>query len=131
MADTTTRIGRERYKMTITSSKGNTLIADEPPHLGGKDLGFSPFELLASSLGACTSATLRMYADRKGWELDEIIARVSVERDDKADKTLFIRHIELKGELTQEQCARLLEIAEKCPVHRALHGKIEIETIAN
>lgn len=131
MADTTTIIGREKYKMTITSSKGNTLIADEPQNLGGKDLGFSPFELLASSLGTCTAATLRMYADRKNWDLEEVSARVSVVRDEKADKTLFIRHIELKGALNQEQCARLIEIAEKCPVHRILHGKIEIETIAN
>ena len=131
MADTTTTIGREKYKMTITSSKGNTLIADEPHNLGGKDLGFSPFELLASSLGACTSATLRMYADRKKWDLEEVNTRVSVERDDAADRTTFIRHIELKGDLSQEQCARLIEIGEKCPVHRLLNGKIDIETIAN
>ncbi|RZJ67347.1 MAG: OsmC family peroxiredoxin [Flavobacterium sp.] len=131
MADTTTIIGREKYKMTITSSHGNTLISDEPRHLGGQDLGFSPFELLASALGACTSATMRMYADRKGWDLQEVSTRVSFERDDKADKSSFIRYIEMKGNLDPDQCARLLEIAEKCPVHRTLTGKIEIETIAD
>lgn len=129
MADTTTKIGREKYKMTITSSKGNTLISDEPHSLGGKDLGFSPFELLASALGACTSATLRMYADRKGIELEEAITRVSFERDDKLDRSTFVRHIELKGNLTPDQCQRLFEIAEKCPVHRTLSGQINIETI--
>jgi len=131
MADTTTKIGREKYKMTITSSKGNTLISDEPQNLGGKDLGFSPFELLASSLGACTSATLRMYADRKKWNLEEVSTRVSVERDEKADRTLFIRHIALVGNLSQEECSRLFEIAEKCPVHRILQGKIDIETVVD
>lgn len=130
MANTTTKIGTEKYKMTITSSNGNTLIADEPIHLGGKNLGFSPFELLASALGSCTSATLRMYADRKGWNLEEVVTQVSVERDDKHDKAMFIRHISMSGNLDTDQCARLLEIAEKCPVHRTLMGKIEIETIA-
>lgn len=129
MASTTTKIGREKYKMTIVSSSGNTLIADEPLHLGGKNSGFSPFELLASALGTCTSATLRMYADRKGWDLEEVITQVSFERDDKADKATFIRHIAFSGNLDQEQCSRLLEIAEKCPVHRTLEGQISIETI--
>ncbi|RZJ72742.1 OsmC family protein [Flavobacterium sp.] len=131
MADITAVIGREKYKMTITSSHGNTLIADEPRHLGGEDLGFSPFELLASSLGTCTAATMRMYSDRKKWELEQVTVRVSVERDDKADKASFVRYIEMKGNLDKEQCARLLEIADKCPIHRTLEGKIEIETIAN
>lgn len=129
MASTTTKIGREKYKMAIVSSSGNMLTADEPVRLGGKNLGFSPFELLASALGTCTSATLRMYADRKGWDLEEVITQVSFERDEKTDKATFIRHIALCGNLDQEQCSRLLEIAEKCPVHRTLEGKISIETI--
>lgn len=130
MADTTIVIGTEKYKMTITSSHGNTIIADEPRHLGGQDLGFSPFELLASALGACTSATMRMYADRKDWNLQEVTTRVTFTRDDKNDKSTFVRYIEMKGNLSPDQCSRLLEIAEKCPVHRTLTGKIEIETIA-
>lgn len=131
MADITAKIGREKFKMTITSSHGNTLIADEPRNLGGQDLGFSPFELLASSLGTCTAATMRMYADRKGWKLEEVAVRVTVERDDKLDKSSFVRYIEMKGDLDREQCSRLLEIADKCPIHRTLEGKIEIETVAN
>lgn len=130
MAKITAHISRAKYKMEISSSHGNTLIADEPEHLGGKNLGFSPFELLASALGACTSATLRMYADRKGWALEEVATQVSVERDDVADRSTFIRHIEFSGNLDREQRERLLEIAEKCPVHRALTGQIDIETIA-
>ncbi len=131
MADVTAKIGRKKFKMDVTSSHGNSLIADEPRHLGGQDLGFSPFELLASSLGTCTAATMRMYSDRKKWDMEEVIVRVSVERDDKADKAFFVRHIEMKGNLDKDQCARLLEIANKCPIHRTLEGTIEIETIAN
>ncbi len=131
MADTTTTIKRDNYKMTIVSSNGNTLIADEPQNQGGKNLGFSPFELLASSLGACTSATLRMYADRKKLDLDQVVTRVSVQRDDKNDKTSFVRQITLSGNLSPSECERLFEIAEKCPIHRTLSGHIDIETIVD
>ena len=72
MTKVSSNIGKELYKIEIKSPTGNIVIADEPVEKGGKDKGFSPFELLVSSLAACTSATVRMYADRKGWELDEI-----------------------------------------------------------
>lgn len=130
MAEITAHIGREKFKMDIVSSSKNQIIADEPQSLGGKNLGFSPFELLASALGACTSATLRMYADRKGWDLEEVITQVSFERNDLENISTIIRHIEFCGNLDKEQRERLLEIAEKCPVHRALTNPINIETIA-
>ncbi|MDO8994020.1 MAG: OsmC family protein, partial [Daejeonella sp.] len=65
-------IAKELYRIEIKSPSGNTLIADEPLDSGGKDLGFSPKELLASALAACTAATLRMYADHKKWDLQEV-----------------------------------------------------------
>ena len=72
MAKITSTIKNELYKVEITSPSSNVVIADEPVVMGGKDLGFSPKELLASALAACTSATLRMYANHKGWELEEV-----------------------------------------------------------
>jgi putative redox protein len=119
-------IGKDHYRAEI-KSETNTLIADEPIGVGGKDLGFSPSELLASSLAACTCITVRMYADRKGWNLDEIIAEVSLEKLE--GKSKFTRKVEFKGTLDQEQRTRLETIANKCPIHQTLTNPIEIETI--
>ncbi len=118
----------ELYKSEITSPTGNVVIADEPTAQGGKDLGFSPNELLASALAACTSATLRMYADRKGWELQEVKIEMELERDEKGNKTVISRKIELIGKLDGVQRTRLLKIAESCPVHKILTNPIEINT---
>ena len=130
MAHVTAKIALQKYRMELESSHGNHLIADEPQNLGGKNLGFSPFELLASALASCTSATLRMYADRKQWPLKEVITQVSFEWNANDERSTVIRNIEIIGDLDQEQRERLLEIAEKCPVHRALSGKVSIETLA-
>src|SRR5690606_37072639 len=95
---------------------------------GGKDLGFSPKELLASALAACTSATLRMYADRKGWDLEEVKLEVTLERDQKENKTIIKRTLEFIGNLDAAQKNRLLAIANACPVHKMLTNPIEIHT---
>ncbi len=102
------------------------LIADEPEAEGGEDLGPSPFEYLGAALAACTAITLRMYAQRKAWPLENAEVDVSIERN--KDVTTILRTIHLVGELTEEQRQRLLEIADRCPVHRTLKGKIEIQT---
>jgi putative redox protein len=124
-------IGKELYKIEIKSPSGNVVISDEPIDSGGKDKGFSPFELLVSALAACTSATVRMYADRKGWELNEIKTEIEMERDEAANKTTFTRKIDFIGNLSQEQIARLLAVANACPVHKILSNQIEINTTAN
>jgi putative redox protein len=79
MTKISSSIKKENYKIEIKSPSGNLVIADEPIEMGGKDLGFSPKELLASALAACTSATVKMYADRKEWDLQEVKIDVELE----------------------------------------------------
>lgn len=109
------------------------LTADEPKSYKGADLGPAPFELLLSGLGACTSMTLRMYADRKGWPLDRVSVklhheRVPAEDDPKALTEHIERVVTLGGDLDADQRARLLEIADRCPVHQALENPKVITT---
>jgi putative redox protein len=112
-------------------------IIDEPRKLGGSDTGPDPYSMLSGALGGCTSITLRMYADRKDWPVDQIRVAVSHERThaddckscepgDKVD--VFTRNIHVSGDLTEEQTARLLEIADKCPVHRTLESSSVIRS---
>ncbi|MGD8698130.1 MAG: alpha/beta fold hydrolase [Gemmatimonadales bacterium] len=127
------RTGRARYHTEIFAGE-HALVADEPEKLGGTDSGPSPFGLLMSALGACTTITLRMYADRKEWPLEEIGVRLQHRRlsGDEALKSeggTPVTHevgqvIELVGPLDEAQRARLLEIAHRCPVHRALEAGI-------
>jgi putative redox protein len=128
MAKIKSRIGIEPYRIELTSPTGNVVIADEPISNGGKNLGFSPKELLASALAACTSATVRMYADRKEWTLSEVKTEIGLERDEIANKTIIKRKIEFIGNLTEEQKTRLLAVANACPVHKILSNPIEIQT---
>lgn len=128
MASVTANIKKELYRIEIESPSGNVVISDEPLESGGKDLGFSPTELLASSLAACTSATLRIYADNKGWDLEEVKLEIDLVRDDETNKTVIHRKIELFGSLDEKQRERLLKVANACPVHRILTNPIEINT---
>mgnify|MGYP003572711462 CR=1 FL=1 len=128
MATITSSIKKELYKVEIKSPSGNSIIADEPTSLGGKDLGFSPMELLASALAACTSATLRMYVDRKGWDLEEVKLDIDLTRDQKENKTIINSKLVVIGNLDEAQKARLLTIAKSCPVHKILSNPIEINT---
>ena len=126
MAKVTSSIKKENYKIEIKSPSGNTVIADEPENMGGKDLGFSPKELLASALAACTSATVKMYADRKEWDLHEV--KINIELDFRAseNKTVISRKIGFVGNLDATQKSRLLAIANACPVYKILSNPIEI-----
>jgi len=119
-------IGTELYRIELKSPTGNVVIADEPVDKGGKDTGFSPKELLASSLGACTCATLRMYADRKGWALESVNADVELLEAD--GQTTFIRKLQFTGNVDEEQRTRLLAVANACPVHKILSHSSVIET---
>lgn len=128
METITALIQKEHYKIEITSESGNTLISDEPIESGGKDLGFSPKELLIASLAACTNATLRMYADRKDWPLEEVKVHSELIENPENKTTSINRRIHLVGNLSDEQKNRLLHIANLCPVHKILSNPIEINT---
>lgn len=100
------------------------LLADEPESAGGGNAGPDPFELVMAGLGACTTMTLRLYAGRKGWPLERVVVRVThpVRAAAGAPKDIFDREILLEGDLSAEERARLLEIADRCPVSRTLAG---------
>jgi putative redox protein len=128
MAKISSSIKKELYKIEAESPTGNTIIADEPVDKGGKDTGFSPKELLAAALAACTGATVRMYADQKRWPLDEVKIEVDLDRDDGANKTVISRKIRFIGALDADQKRRLLAVANACPVHKILSSPVDINT---
>lgn len=131
------RMNREHYRADVFAGP-HALIADEPLDQGGTDAGPSPYGYLSSALGACTAITLRMYADNKKLPLESINVRITHEkihaedcaecatRAGKIDR--FEREIELIGELDSGQRQQLLDIAERCPVHRTLRSEVVIET---
>ena len=126
-----------RFQQEVTAGR-NRILADEPVDVGGDDSGFSPYQLLNAALGTCTSMTLRMYAERKGLKLEHVSVRVSHDRihaedcaecenkDGYVDR--FEREISLEGDLSDAERERLMEIADKCPVHKTLHNEVVVET---
>ncbi|MCR4030054.1 MULTISPECIES: OsmC family protein [Flavobacterium] len=121
-------IDTRKYRTEITSKSGNILISDEPQEIGGKNLGFSPFELLASSLASCTLITLRMYIDRKAWDVSELSIWVDFEKNEEHTVSLFSTKILITGNVDATQKERILKIAHSCPVHKTLKNTIKIET---
>ena len=100
------------------------ITADEPADHGGTDAGPSPQELLAASLASCTAITMEMYANRKGWDVGEVVVDVTYEPAQRGSPTKFHMDVQLPKELPEEQREKLLTIAAKCPVHRTLEGEV-------
>jgi putative redox protein len=122
------------FLQDVTSGPRYHTLADEPAAYGGSDRGMSPYGFLAAGLGACTSMTIRMYARRKGWPLAHVRVDVTHDKVHAQDAPaggkpdLFRREIVLEGALSEDQRARLLEIADRCPVHRTLSEGARVET---
>ncbi len=124
--------------LTEVLAGNHHLYADEPKSFGGQDLGPSPYEFLSTGLGACTAMTLRMYADRKKWPLEEVEVHLSYDskyfedsqacEDAKRKIGKFERIVKIKGDLTEEQLNRLVEIANRCPVHKTLEAGVKVST---
>lgn len=128
-------VERDHHFQRDIYSDRHHLLADEPLGHHGSDQGFDPYELLLASLGACTSMTVRMYANHKQWPLDDIEVRLHHEKTSLTDAqgvTQTIdqvrREVILRGPLTEEQRTRLLDVANKCPVHKTLTGQLRIGT---
>lgn len=129
--------GEEKYR-TVMHAGRHELIADEPESAGGQDSGPDPYDYLLMALGSCSVITLKMYAARKEWKLDEVFIELNhhkTESEKKSDsgekrskKDVIEMEIIVKGDLSEEQIERLVEISKKCPVHRTLKGEMEIIT---
>lgn len=129
--------GSDNYKTSLTAGN-HQLIADEPESVGGKDKGPDPYDYLLMSLGSCTAITLRMYIQRKKWQVDDIFVELRHFKDHAEDcedcdeKSAKIDKIEeeiiINGDLTDEQLDKLLKISHKCPVFKTLQGSMEAKT---
>lgn len=122
--------GLGRYQQSVRIGR-HSLLADEPVAVGGEDAGPAPYDYLLAALGACTSMTLRMYAEIKKLPLTAINVeltheKIEIEGQGKVDR--IERTITLDGDLSPEQRARMLEIANKCPMYRTLRSEIRIES---
>lgn len=132
-----TRTENDSFTTDIKAGK-HAMTADEPENVGGNDFGPTPYDFLIAALGACTGMTLQMYAKRKGWDVQEVKVHLNHDKiyaqdcedcdknTSKVDK--IERFIEIEGQLDESQLQKLLEIADKCPVHRTLHSEILIQT---
>ena len=126
--DITGTIGTQKYLCTITWRKGSFFM-DEPTNIDGQDLGPDPYTALLSSLAACTLSTLRMYIDRKGWDIPEINIALNISQQNDTELTTTIsRTISFPATIEEDIKNRLLSIAEKCPVSKILKNKVLINT---
>jgi len=124
-------IAKKKYQCTIEWRNGK-FIADEPPSVGGEDTGPDPYTLLLSSLASCKLITLRMYIDRKGWEIDKIAISVNLYQETKSEMTTTIIDCDILflSPVSEEQKMKLVEIAKNCPVSKILQGDLKVRVFA-
>ena len=128
-AEISASIADIKYITTISTLDGKEIIGDEPESLGGQNKGFNPYELLASSLGMCTAATLKMYADRKELNLGQIKVDVELIHNTTDKTATFKKSISFENkDIADKDLKRLMAIAEACPVNKLLSNEILIET---
>lgn len=119
-----------KYTQDVMTSRHH-LYADEPASYGSADLGPTPYEYLCAALGACTTITMRMYIERKKWPVDHLACKVThkkVVRGEDAPQDVFTRSLTIEGDIDEAQRNRIMEIANKCPVHRTLEANSHINT---
>jgi uncharacterized OsmC-like protein len=132
------------YAVEADNARGHVFTSDEPPTAGGEDLGPTPHELLITALGACVAITIRMYAKRHEWPLEDVSVHLTIDDVEPTEPEftpeeiaaaapsgklpLIHSHVTIKGDLNEEQRARLEQIAGRCPVHRALRARPAIIT---
>lgn len=125
MARATAHIGTEDFATQIVAG-GHRLTSDEPADNGGKNAGPAPYDLLLASLSACTAITLRMYAERKGWDLKAADVALHFWRD--GEREIIDRVVTLTGDLDEAQVTRLLDVCERTPVTKTLKNGLTINT---
>ena len=121
---------QQKYVVDLSDPAGHNWQVDEPVEKGGGDTAPNPMQVLLSALGACTTVTLQMYADHKGWDLQEVKVDLVLDPEEPkaGEARQIVRQVHIAGDLDDTQKARLLKVAESCPVHKLLAGDINIQT---
>jgi putative redox protein len=117
---------RAKFQHDVTA-RGHTVVVDEPEATGGDDAGPSPQELLAAALASCTAVTMEMYAQRKGWDVADLVVDCRYTPAERGCPTRFELVLKMPAHLDEEQVERLSAIAAKCPVHRTLEGEVAFD----
>ena len=118
-------VGKSGYTTRIETGDGHELIADEPKDKGGNDEGPTPKELLAAAVASCVSITVRMYAERKEWDVTGLEVTTEIQETERGKPTPISTFVSLPEHLDEEQRAKILRIAEKCPVHLIVEGDVD------
>ncbi len=126
MAKVTAKIGAENYK-TIITSPTSEFVTDMPIDEGGQNLGPKPKELLVAALAGCVAMTVKMYANRSKWLLEDVFVDVEIDTETTPGTTIFTKNVSFTGNLTDEQEKRLHVIAQKCPINKILQSPIIVK----